>query len=538
MSTLRRSTALLALALLAPFARADTLVTADGRVIEVLKARVEGDTYRLSFAAGEIVCPKSAVASVEIEGDMSDYQPKDDREREFLERGYVRYRDKWISKERYGQELAEQAEARRQRTAELAQHSEWHSAWELETKHFRMRSNTSPELLAFYGDLLESYWLLMDDAIGIDPTPTMKRTKMAVNVYKRHEEMKEHSGEDEIGDTVLGYFSPHGQSLNFFHDYKDPDSSVMVALHECTHLLTYLIDQDYLPQIWLNEAMADYYGMSSVVRSAKGKLELAPGQLQMDQVLTMQQAIADGKYTKLADLFLIEDEAFDGFQYANAWSFVYFLQNTPEYAKSFNKFFKLAYTLGLKGKKAETLSAGYDDKTGTRKKYSPADLRDALLEQLGVKDLAALEQRWIEFVKAIPIEAPQALYLRGYNRAAFGEGTPQEALADLDAAIAGSFVNGRVYYARALANVRLGEWEQAVADLKKAVELDPLDSTYRAELAWVESGWFGQGDEIVGSDDELADALTQFSLAAALDPENDELARMSERYAELYAKKK
>jgi hypothetical protein len=48
-----------------------------------------------------------------------------------------------------------------------------------------MRSNTSPELLEHYGDLLESYYGLMDDAIGIDPTPTMKRTKMAVNVFNR-----------------------------------------------------------------------------------------------------------------------------------------------------------------------------------------------------------------------------------------------------------------------------------------------------------------------------------------------------------------
>lgn len=527
-----------ALPLCAPRAAADTLVTVDGRVIEVLKARAEGDTYRLSFKAGEIVCPKGAVASVEIEGDMSDYVPKDDKEREFLAKGFVRYRDKWIGKERYEQELAAEAATRRARTAELAAHAEWENAWTLETKHFLMRSNTSPELLAYYGDLLESYWSLMDDAIGIDPTPSMKRTKMAVNIFKRREEMQTHSGEDEIGDTILGYFSPSGKSLNFFHDYKDPDNSGMVALHECTHLLTYLIDQDYMEQIWLNEGMADYFGMARITRDTKGKLGIAPGELQMDQVLTMQQAIADGSHTKLADLFLLDDEAYDGFQYAHGWSFVYFLQNTPAYAKSFNKFFKACYTLNLKGCKPETLSAGYDDKTGTRKRYRPEDLRDALLAQLKVSDLATLEREWLDFVKRIPIEAPRALYMRGYSRAAYGEGTPQEALADLDAALAGGFVNGRVYYARALANVVMDEWGLAVQDLKRAVELDPLDATYRAELAWVECGWWGEGDELAGTEEELADAQIQFALAAELDPDNDELLRLSERYAELYAKKK
>jgi tetratricopeptide (TPR) repeat protein len=92
-----------------------------------------------------------------------------------------------------------------------------------------------------------------------------------------------------------------------------------------------------------------------------------------------------------------------------------------------------------------------------------------------------------------------------------------------------------VYYARALANVRRGDWSQARADLRRAVELDPLDATYRSELGWVESGWFGVGDELVGSREELDDALLQFSLSAALDPENDELARLSERYAELHS---
>jgi len=90
---------------------------------------------------------------------------------------------------------------------------------------------------------------------------------------------------------VLGFFSPMAKSLNLYHDYAEPARTEWVALHECTHLLTFLIDPQYLPQIWLNEAVADYFGSSKVYRDKKGKLRIEPGQLQMDRTLTVQQAL-------------------------------------------------------------------------------------------------------------------------------------------------------------------------------------------------------------------------------------------------------
>ena len=233
--------------------------------------------------------------------------------------------------------------------------------------------------------MLEAYYSLMDDRIGINPTPTLKRTKMTVNIFKNIEEFHAHSkrldSPDEEEDTetmLLGYFSSTEQSLNFYHDYKDPGLSQVTALHECTHLLTYLIDQDYWPQIWINEAVAEYFGTANISRDKRDRMVIDPGQPQTEQILTMQEAIASGEYTRLADLFEIGDDGFDGFQYANAWSFVYFLQNTEDYAKPYRRFFKDLYTLKLKGFRAETIAMGFSDKTGSRKKYSPQDVRDAL----------------------------------------------------------------------------------------------------------------------------------------------------------------
>ena len=56
------------------------------------------------------------------------------------------------------------------------------------------------------------------------------------------------AGKPVTKDTSRGiriYFWAFDKTLNFFHEYSDPAQSTWVALHECTHLLTYLIEQQY-----------------------------------------------------------------------------------------------------------------------------------------------------------------------------------------------------------------------------------------------------------------------------------------------------
>jgi hypothetical protein len=525
----------LAVAALAAVGPADNLVTKDGRVIQVKKAREEGASYKLVFAAGEIVVPKAQVASVEIEGDMSDYVPKDDKEKEFLAKGYVRHKGKWISKAGYEVELAKATEVRRKRTEELKKRSKFGTGWEVESKHFHFKSNTSPEILQHYVDLIEAYYDLMDSRIGIKPSPTLARTKMQINVYRRQKEMIDEAGDKDIDESILGYFSPSNQTLNFFHDYKDPARSQVTALHECTHLLTFLVDPDYLAQIWINEAVADYFGSCNVT-SAKGKLALAPGRLEEDSILTVQQAITEKKQLSLERLFMTEREEYDGFYYAHGWSFVYFVQNSPKYAKPFTKFFKDLYGLDLKEAKAEVLATGFSDKSGLRKRYAAGDIRDALVKRLGVKDLATLEKEWLEFIAATPIEGPRARFLRGYARALSGEES-KLALEDLEAAIAGGYTGPEVYWARAYARLSTDGIEGAVEDFRKASELDPLDAVYRADLAWGLTGWWAEAKEIGGDEPAQAEALVQLGLAVELDPENDEWAQLLEGYVAQRGKK-
>ena len=88
----------------------------------------------LTFEHGEILCGKEDVVSVEIEGDMSDYVPANEDEREKLEQGFVRFKGRWMSKPAYKSELKRKAEKARERTEYFAEHSEFYNAWEKETE--------------------------------------------------------------------------------------------------------------------------------------------------------------------------------------------------------------------------------------------------------------------------------------------------------------------------------------------------------------------------------------------------------------------
>lgn len=527
-------TALLLLLLVGPStwiqaAWADRVITEDGRILTPRKARKEGQGYRLIFEHGEIVVPSGArIREVEIEGDMSDYVPQNADEEKRLAEGFVRYRGRWMSKPAYENELAREFAAAKARADEVARHSEWHSALQKETRNFILKSNTSPELLDYYGELLEAYYGLMNSRIGINPTLSYRRKKMTVNIYKSQEDFYKFAAAG-VGPGVLGYFWSYDDTLNFYHDYQEPSLSDWVALHECTHLLTFLIDQQYEPQIWLNEGVADFFGSAEIQRDNRGRITIQPGQLQTDRVLTVQEAIKENKDIKLKDLFFIDRNAYGGFEYAHGWAFVYFLNEYErgKYQKAFQKFFRELYTL-RKGIPYE-LTYGANI-TGTGKRVAPNVIRDLLLEAIKVKDLDALEKQWKEFIAAIPIESVEARLKRGIN--ACQRGKFNDALPDLDAVLAAGSTDPRAYAYRGMARAFTGNRTGARGDIEKAIEGDPLNAAYRFQLSMLMTGGAttqmggGQGFGFrIGSGDskkiENAEAKAQAGLAQELDPLND-----------------
>jgi tetratricopeptide (TPR) repeat protein len=417
-----------------------------------------------------------------------------------------------MTKQAYQAELKREGDERRSRTAELTAHAQFYDGWEKETAHFRVKTNTSPELLAYYADLLESYYDLMDKRVGIKPSPSLRRTKMQVNVYKSRQEFQQLTG---VSPGVAGFFSFLREELQFYHDYDDPEISEWVALHEGTHLLTYLIEPQAWPEaIWFHEAVADYFGSANVQRDKRGKLIIESGELQMDRVLTVQQAIEDEEYTPLETLFSLPQSQFGASEYAHGWSLVYFLNNSS-YEKAFKKFFKDFYTIP-KGVEYR-MENGFPNQQGVAKMIPPEEVKRVLLDRLGVKDLAKLEQDWIAFVKAIQIDAPQARFKRAMRSFGGDEDELKRGLEDVQAAIDGGVNDPCAYWVRAFfVLASKGDREKCLEDLRKAVDLAPLDAGFRANLAQVLAGMslstpaisvaLGEekGPKLTGTADELA----------------------------------
>lgn len=532
------------LALAGPLA-ADTLVTHDGRILQVQRAREIEDGFRLEFSSGVIECPEQFVASVEIEGDMSDYVPQNDNEREKLEDGFVRFEGRWMSRVAYERELAKRAERTAERTAYLAEHSNWENAWEEETRHFIIRTNTSEELLEYYAELMEAWYDMLDDRVGISPPPSLRRTKMTVNIFKSREEFHRLNSAG-AGGGVAGYFSFLDEELNFYHDFQEPAISDWVALHEGTHLLTYLIEPQGWPQIWINEGIADYLGSAEITRDRRGRIEIEPGRIQTDRILTVQNAIDEGTFIGLERLFSVEKAEFQAFEYAHAWSFVYFLNNSRrEYQRGFDRFFKDIYTLP---RGIEYTFQPFPNKEGTAKIAPPEEVRRVLLRRLGVDDVQELEDEWREFIAGVEIDTPQALFKRAYRVVAFGDGDREQAASDLDRAIEGGVTDPRAYWARGRLRSSSRNRSGAIADFQRAVEMSPLNASFRFDLAREQSGRGGfffslpSGVTISGAGfdpedwdldenaEQLESARANFGLASELDPENSGYQRYYEDF--------
>lgn len=527
-------------ALLSPAVHADRLVTKDGRILEAKRIRENGERYDITFVHGVVSCPKELVASAEIIEDASEYVPQTEDEKKKLEAGYVRSNGRWMSKGQLQLELDKRAKEFQKRTDERALHSDFFKGWTKETAHFRFQTNTSPELLEYYANLLESYYNLMDQRIGIKPTPTLRATKMQVNIYKSWDEFRD-LNEANAGGGVAGYFSLKDKTLNFFHNYSDPAMSTWVGLHECTHLLTYLIDPQFLSSyysIWVNEGVADFFGSADVTVDPKTKkVAIQPGKLQMHRTLTVQNAIKEGNDIKLEDLLRIQKQQFTAFAYAHAWSFVYFLNSKETTRKAFNSFFRELYT------RANVES----EMLGDFAVVKPEIVSELLLSKLKQRDVAALDKEWKAFIAAIPVDGPEARFQRGKRYVEFREGEEEQARKDLDAAIEGGITHPEAFAGRATLAMQRGDRSAAAADFRRAIELDPLAASYRFDLAEAISGasfFVNSGPVLrtvtgVSTKTRLDSSLTpaevdeaeaQIGLASELEPENSAYSKTLEKY--------
>ncbi len=164
-----------------------------------------------------------------------------------------------------------------------------------------------------------------------------------IHLYKNKQELMKATG---AGSDKGGYYD--GQKIVAFHGRLGGVLDTRAVLfHEGTHQFEALVLGEHASNIkpWLSEGLAVYYEGSRVAGD-----ELKTGVIPRWRLSAVRAAIRDGSISSLRQLINMDYSRFSGTHYAQSWSLIYFLVNTPGGKERFDAFWQ-----GLKdGNKNQT----------------------------------------------------------------------------------------------------------------------------------------------------------------------------------------
>lgn len=489
---------------LAGVANADRVITKNGRVLEGKVEEKDATTWRLKLSVADIDIPKDMVKEILIEGDMSGYVPKNDKEKELIAKGMVRYRDQWMPRAQYEQELARDLAKRKKALEEEAKHLQFADGWKFETQHFQVQGNCPKPQLEELASLLEDYYKFITTQIGVKASPALQRKKMTLNIFRDEADYLK-AGDAPAGTG--GYFSNRQESLNLYFDFEDYGYTRHVVLHEGTHLLTYLSNPKFEPPSWINEGMAEYFG-SSKVTGEKSSRKIEPGQIIDSRLLTLQEMEKE-RYIPI-DTWLAYSDSYNNVEkakqstyehYSYWWAFCHFLCTHKVYGKKFFQYFRDLYN--LQGFEKKTGYGGLDT-GGVAFEVDPKEYTLKLYQYLGLKDGKKLDEEFRAWIRVQEPVGPRGYFYVGRDLSQYRK--YDRAIEKLNQAIEKGYDTAEAFKFRADCWEAKNQRDKQIADLRKAVERNPIDARMRFNLA--QALQFGSRDE----------AILQLKIAIELDP--------------------
>ena len=400
----RRIAAVVLVGLLAPGAAADggpdILELKDGRVVDGLPMKVEGDGVIIAYRAAEIRVPLDLVEDYVIGGKMP--EPATAGGRAQRANGLVEFHGKWVKPEVRDKLVKQETDKKRKEIEEAKAHCEWRNRYKFESKYFRFESTLSQALNEYYSNLLDAYFEVFKKDWNISVPKDWGKLKVCI--YPDYDAFLKGAGADP-GTLAYYKFVPMPErDLNFFNDRGDPRMTQTVMFHECNHYLVDLFSEGLRYPHWLGEALAEYYGGSTYDPKTK---TVKFGQVQEGRLAEIRADIGEGKKFELLDLMTKGPHYED---YYWGWSFVHFMMETPAYQKKFRQFFvDLARASDVKRKPWP----GYE-----RYHFCSVDEDECLRvlkKRLGLTDAASyqkLQDEWYAYIAKL--DAPG---LRGFEQA-------------------------------------------------------------------------------------------------------------------------
>ncbi|MBI3726566.1 DUF1570 domain-containing protein [bacterium] len=200
----------------------------------------------------------------------------------------------------------------------------WKLKFEKETENYVIRTNVDQvlaDMFAAKAELIRKLYVAWFEQT-FKSHPKLPKRKYPIIIFAN---AKEYHGFFPGMEMAGGHYDPTIRQL-FFFKYVNPDDGWAVLYHEAFHQFLHPYLENPAPD-WFNEGLGDYFGGARHVKVPEEHMKIAPFNWRLGLA---KQLIASGKARPLKELLCLThnqfyDPATMGPNYAEGWSFVYFL---------------------------------------------------------------------------------------------------------------------------------------------------------------------------------------------------------------------
>lgn len=494
-SAIRTALPLAALGLTALLSAQDSMQLRDGRFVMDQRISKHEKGAVIHYKNGDVIVPQTLIqecTAFEVEVKESSWSEADKAK---MAKGKVFFEGKWVTPKKRDGIMKKRRTTRKKRIEEAQKHRLWRNRYTLNTKNFAFEYTIDPEVMKRYADMMEVYYKTFTKAWGIKKPRGMGRLKVCF--YHDREYFQQVSA---APNGVIGYFRfVKPIELDFFYERLDEQLTQDVMFHETNHYLTHLIDPMFNYPSWINESLAEYYGASEWDPKKK---KMIIGNLQEGRLATIQDAIRLDEWQSLEDLIRKPQREFNAIHYAWGWSFVHYLMSDPKTAKAFKKFY---------------LALGRDKsikrKPDFRRIFSvePEEQIRVFKKFMKVDSVEEFEKGWHEHVRGM--KAATGDGFRNAGDIALARGMPIKAQRFFKTALDMGDTNCMTHFGYGRALYQKGKHEEAQAQFKKAVEIDPLQGRF----------WMYLADSMSRGKKNAKEVQRMRQLALEIEPDNYDL---------------
>ncbi|MGA1488566.1 MAG: hypothetical protein ACO4B4_04670 [Planctomycetota bacterium] len=269
----------------------------------------------------------------------------------------------------------------------------WAEIDPIETEHYIIWCNSTPEIADYYADVMEALYKEYDKVFPEKYFPRNSRRKSEVWIHANHQQFMDWTFN---GPGTGGFFRPALRDVTAYHgSFGMTGSTEEVLAHEGTHQFEGLIfDNLFALPAWFIEGLAVYFGDGSKI----GRRKVEINQIPRDRLVGLQQAIRDGSYCSLEDLLMVPQPAFSGFFYSHGWGIIYWCLWGQEMGAGNKGVGRPIMDDWLMHCKQESKKEQFCDHEENSKKFIQ------ILEQHTRKTVAEWEEEYKEWILSLPVE--------------------------------------------------------------------------------------------------------------------------------------